>query len=40
MRKQNVWALCLIGIACLVSCDNEQEFSGMTSDLLVDIILI
>lgn len=32
MRKQNVWALCLIGIACLVSCNNEQEFSGMTSD--------
>ena len=32
MRKQNVWALCLMGMACLVSCNNEQEFSYMKTD--------
>lgn len=32
MRKQNLWTLCLIGVTCLVSCNNEQEFSGMTTD--------
>lgn len=32
MRKQNVWALCLLGMTCLVSCNNEQELSDMKTD--------
>lgn len=26
MKKQSVWALCLMGIACLASCNNENDF--------------
>lgn len=33
MKKQDVWALCLAGMACLVSCSNEGEglLSGRTN---------
>jgi len=33
MKKQNVWALCLAGMACLASCSNESEelLSGRTN---------
>lgn len=32
MKKQNVWAFCLAGMACLISCSNEGEelLSGNT----------